>query len=105
MKESVVSECASSRCTTLEERHVNMHPYLFSTERPALTFSGPKKSTPTLVNGGLSGVVCSLRSDAIFWWPNFPLYRQQTKHFPIVFFNVLGPWMIPYDPMSRGSDE
>ncbi|KAH3710308.1 hypothetical protein DPMN_069783 [Dreissena polymorpha] len=58
MKESVVSEFSTSRCTALDERQVNMHPYLFSTERPALTLSGPKKSSPTLVNGGLSGGVC-----------------------------------------------
>ncbi|KAH3790845.1 hypothetical protein DPMN_169056 [Dreissena polymorpha] len=65
MKESVFRLCVISTCTALEHKQVNRQPYLFSCLLQDFTNIGPKKSTPTLVNGGLSGSSLSSGSGPI----------------------------------------
>lgn len=91
-KESLSNDEATSKCTALTDRQVKMTPYLFTVVLPLLTSKGPKKSTPTQVNGGSSAEILSWGRSAIRWCPGAAFNLQQTTHFDkILLIAVLAP--------------
>ena len=54
-------------------------------ERPLFAKKGPKKSMPTLVNGGSFGVILSADKSAIHYCDTLLLLRLQTTHLFITF--------------------
>ena len=65
MKSSVSNDGTSSRKTARIVKQLNKHPQRFAEPRPHLTISGPKKSTPENVKGGLYGCNLSLGRGAM----------------------------------------
>ena len=66
--------------TALMVTQVKIQPYLFTSDHPLFTMNGPKKSTPTKVNGGLFAVARSLSKLAIFCSARGACLRQWLKH-------------------------
>jgi hypothetical protein len=78
--------CITSIWTARTAKHVNNTPYLFTRLRPLLTRNGPKQSTPTHANGGLSGVTRCCGRSAIFCSPTGAcLLLQSTQLLKISF--------------------
>ena len=63
--ESISRLCATSMWTARIFRHVKITPYLLIRPLDRRTWKGPKKSTPTAVKGGLSGIKRSSGKSAI----------------------------------------
>ena len=60
-------------------RHVKTTPYHLSVALPRFTSKGPKKSTPTLANGGSPGVTLSFGKSAMNCSPLMaPVFLQET---------------------------
>ena len=65
---------------------MNKHPQRFAEPRPHLTISGPKKSTPENIKGGLYGCNLSLGRGAMTCFIDLSFNRRHLKQFLMIFF-------------------
>ena len=68
-KESTSDPYAISRCTALDDKHVNNYKYLFCLDfpLPCMVANGPPKSTAALVNALNEMVILCNGSVAMIW--------------------------------------
>ena len=96
MKESVSNDAATSICTALRAKQVNITPYLFTLDLPCFTSKGQKQSTPTEVNGGSSGEILLNGKSAICWLAGTARTRLQTTHLAKIFHIAMLAPVIQY---------
>ena len=86
MKLSVSSDGTSSRKTARIVKQLNKHPQRFAEPLPHLTISGPMKSTPENIKGGLYGCNLSLGRGAVTCFIGLSFNWQYLKQFLMIFF-------------------
>ena len=91
MKSSVSNDGPCSRKTARVVKQVNNHPQRFAEPRSYLTISGPRKSTPENVKGGLYGCNLSLGRGAMTCFISLSFSRRHLKKFLMIFFPKLLP--------------